>query len=486
MTRIENDSRPPPIGKMKLLLALDALLREGSVTAAASSLDLQVSSVSRMLGELRDLYGDPIFIRTGRGLRPTPFAESLRLRVRSLAEETEALFKGEGASESEDLVPAGVDLSLDGWQKRSKVMPPPLAVTRGNRLEAAPSPSGIARRIAAIGDNDEPQRRLAKYIALTSPGPGRSRPLEEEEARDALAIILRGEADPIQIGALLMTVQYRGPTALELAGFVQAVREEAASAVGRGPRPDLDWPVYVSPRWKRPPWFMHAARLVAAAGHRVVMHGHFGQGADSGKLEEAAERAGIPVCLTDCEVSAALDSRNIAYIPLAAFAPQAQNILNLHPILETRTPLHNVAPLINPFGASSTLTGSPGGASMTMYGDVVKLLGMERVTIVGDVRSFAQVTPTRATTLMRMFNGQAISERIPIGWGTADSRPLSSGYSQREYWEAVWSGAARDDLAEASIVYTAATALLAASDDPNARFEDCLKQATDQWFKRRR
>ncbi len=486
MTRIEQDSRPPPIGKMKLLLALDALLREGSVTAAAASLELQVSSVSRMLGELRDLYGDPLFIRTGRGLRPTPFAESLRLRVRSLAEETEALFKGEGKSESMDLVPVQVEQSLDGWQKQSRVTPPPLSVTRGIRLEAAPTPLGIARRIAAIGDNDEPQRRLAKYIALTSPGPGRSRPLEAEEARDALAIILRGEADPIQIGALLMTIQYRGPTALELVGFVQAVREEAAPVVGRAPRPDLDWPVYVSPRWKSPPWFIHSARLVAAAGYRVVMHGHFGQGADSGKLEEAAERAGIPVCLTASEVSGALGSCNIAYVPLVAFAPQAQNILNLHPVLETRTPLHNVAPLINPFGASSTLTGSPGGASMTIYGDVVKLLGMERVTVVDNVRSFAQVTPTRVTTLMRILNGRAISERIPLAGGLADSRPLSSGYSQREYWEAVWSGAARDDLAETSIIYTAATALLAASNDANAQFKDCLKQATDQWFERRR
>lgn len=123
---------------------------------------------------------------------------------------------------------------------------------------------------------------------------------------------------------------------------------------------------------------------------------------------------------------------------------------------------------------------------MTMYGDVVKLLGMERVTIVDNVRSFAQVTPTRATTLMRMLNGRAISERIPVAGGLTGNGPASSGYSQREYWEAVWSGAARDDLAEASIVYTAATALLTVSSDANARFEDCLTQATDRWFKRRR
>src|SRR5690606_27780780 len=134
-------------------------------------------------GELRDLYGDPIFIRTGRGLRPTPFAESLRLRVRALAEDAEVLLRGGELAENGDLVQASLAQSTDGWQTRSKVVPLPLAVTRGNHLEAAPTPLGIARRIAAIGDNEEPQRRLAKYIALTSPGPGRSRPLETEEAR---------------------------------------------------------------------------------------------------------------------------------------------------------------------------------------------------------------------------------------------------------------------------------------------------------------
>ncbi|MCJ8520947.1 anthranilate phosphoribosyltransferase [Pseudorhizobium tarimense] len=480
------DFRPPPIGKIKLLLALDALLREGSVTGAAASLELQVSSVSRMLGELRDLFDDPIFIRTGRGLRPTPFAESLRLRVRALAEEAEALLQGEGWTSRKPTVPAPIEHRSDGWQKPSKVAPPPLAVTRGEHLEAAPTHSGIARRIAGIGDNEEPQRRLAKYIALTSPGPGRSRTLDVEEARDALAIILRGEADPVQLGALLMTLQYRGPTALELAGFVRAIREVAASTVGPCLRPDLDWPVYVSPRWKRPPWFVHAARLVAAAGHRVVMHGHFGNGSDSGKLEQAAERAGIAVCLSSSDVSAALNASNIAYVPLAAFAPQTQSILNLHPLLETRTPLHNVLPLINPFGASATLAGSPGGASRLIYADVAKLLGMKRVTVASSVRSFAQVNPTRATTLTRIFDGREISERVPVRPEVPGSGLPSSGYSQREYWEAVWSGAARDDLAEASIIYTAAAALLSVSGDPGARFDDCLKQATDHWRKRGR
>ena len=121
-----------------------------------------------------------------------------------------------------------------------------------------------------------------------------------------------------------------------------------------------------------------------------------------------------------------------------------------------------------------------------IYRDVVKLLGMEHVTMVSTVRSFAQINPTRVTTLVRMFNEQEISERLPVRSGFTGSGLPSSGYNQKEYWEAVWSGAARDDLAEASIISTAATALLAVSRDPDSRFEACLEQATGYWHRRKR
>ncbi|MBU1312634.1 MAG: glycosyl transferase family protein [Alphaproteobacteria bacterium] len=470
---------------MKLLLALDALLREGSVTGAAASLDMQVSSVSRMLGELREMYEDPIFIRTGRGLRPTPFAETLRLRVRAFAEETEALFRGEGWNGDDAPSPSLADPSLASWSIHSRIMPPPLATTRGEQLEAEPSPTGIARRIATIGSNEEPHRRLAKYIALACPGPGRSRPLEVDEARDALSIILGGDADPVQIGALLMTLQYRGATALELAGFVQAIREAKASVAAWAVKPDLDWPAYVSPRWRSPPWFMHSARLVAVAGHRVLMHGHYGSGTESGKLEDAAERASIPVCLTAGEASAALTAKNIAFVPLAAFAPQVQAMLNLHPLLETRTPLHNVVPLINPANAPSTLVGAPGATSVTIYRDVARMLEMHNITIVGTVRNFAQIAPTRLTTVLQLVDGQERKVVIAARPGLSGTGGKHSGYTQREYWEAVWSGAARDELAEATIIYTAATALLAVSRQ-SACFDDRLQHATELWAARKR
>src|SRR5690606_8909323 len=142
------------------------------------------------------------------------------------------------------------------------VQHPPLAMKPTPMIEGEPDLGMIARRIAAIGPDAEPKRRLAGYIATIGAGAGRSRPLSEDEAADAFRIVLDGEADPIQIGALLVALQYRGVTPNELAGMVRAARARCMP-LDREPAADLDWPAYLSPRSTRPPWFLLSARLVA-------------------------------------------------------------------------------------------------------------------------------------------------------------------------------------------------------------------------------
>ncbi|WP_312608981.1 LysR family transcriptional regulator [Agrobacterium pusense] len=70
---------------LNLLPALDALLAEGSVTGAARRLGLSSSAMSRTLARLRAATGDPLLVRAGRGLVPTPRAIGLRDRVHALA-----------------------------------------------------------------------------------------------------------------------------------------------------------------------------------------------------------------------------------------------------------------------------------------------------------------------------------------------------------------------------------------------------------------
>lgn len=63
---------------LNLLAVLDALLQEGSVTRAAERLHLSPPAVSRSLTRLRRITGDPLLVRAGRTLVPTPAAEAMR------------------------------------------------------------------------------------------------------------------------------------------------------------------------------------------------------------------------------------------------------------------------------------------------------------------------------------------------------------------------------------------------------------------------
>src|SRR5215813_6290603 len=78
-----------------LLLAFDALLRTGSVTGAARRMNVSPPAMSHTLSRLRAAVGDPLFVRSGNRLVPTPRALAMRDRVSRAATEIGALLRPE-------------------------------------------------------------------------------------------------------------------------------------------------------------------------------------------------------------------------------------------------------------------------------------------------------------------------------------------------------------------------------------------------------
>lgn len=76
-----------------LLVVLDVLLAEQSVARAASKLKLSPSAMSRSLARLRETTGDPLLVKAGRVLVPTPRALELRERVGRLVREAEQVLQ---------------------------------------------------------------------------------------------------------------------------------------------------------------------------------------------------------------------------------------------------------------------------------------------------------------------------------------------------------------------------------------------------------
>lgn len=75
------------------LVMLDVLLAEANVTRAAQRLHLSPSAMSRALARLRDTMGDPLLVRAGRGLVPTPRALKLRAQVSQLVQDAQAVLR---------------------------------------------------------------------------------------------------------------------------------------------------------------------------------------------------------------------------------------------------------------------------------------------------------------------------------------------------------------------------------------------------------
>lgn len=80
---------------LNLLSVLHALLAEGSVTRAARRLGVGQPATSHALSRLRELFGDPLFVRAGRQIVPTPRAEALREPLARLLAEAARLVSHE-------------------------------------------------------------------------------------------------------------------------------------------------------------------------------------------------------------------------------------------------------------------------------------------------------------------------------------------------------------------------------------------------------
>ena len=78
---------------LNLLIALDVLLAEASVAAAARRLGLSASAMSRTLSRLRTVTGDPLLVRAGRNMVLTPWAEAIRERSQNAVFEARAVLR---------------------------------------------------------------------------------------------------------------------------------------------------------------------------------------------------------------------------------------------------------------------------------------------------------------------------------------------------------------------------------------------------------
>ena len=292
--------------------------------------------------------------------------------------------------------------------------------------------------------------RFATYVATLGRGPGRSRALTRVEAADAMRMLLAGEADPIQVGAFLMLLRYRGEDPDEVSGLVEAARE---TMCWPGLNVALDWPSYGAGRSRGAPWFLLAALALGRAGFPVLMHG---SNEFSGSMTVAQALALLSLTPATGAAAAArgLASGGFAYIPVASLNPVFADLLGLRRLLGLRSPLNTVARLLNPADAPAGVDGVFHPPYIETHLAAAERLGRARLVVLKGGGGEVERNPAKPVTA-HLWDASTGRSEIAL----AAIAPFAAG--PEPDFAAVWSGAVADPAIEARVVATIALGLLA-------------------------
>jgi len=318
---------------------------------------------------------------------------------------------------------------------------------------------------------------LSRYVHTLGRGPSKSRNLTREEAAKAMGLILEG-AEPEAVGALLMLMRYRGETAAEIAGFVDAMR---ARLTGWSTLPTaLDWPSYAAGRSRGHPWFLLSALLVARAGYPVLLHGWNSHQNPIADVRGALERLGIKQVRTPSEALAHLEHRGISYVPVEALNPALLRLLKLRDVLGLRSPVNTSLRALNPAAAKASVQGVFHPSYRTLAQDSASLLGQDRLCVIKGGGGEFERNPTKDTVLYRLQSG-AMEETVMPATQDQPRRLKVPGVATQDLVR-LWRGERDDSFATEIVLGTAVLALETVN--PAITRQDAYALVSELWCKR--
>ncbi len=278
---------------------------------------------------------------------------------------------------------------------------------------------------------------LAPYVRIVARGQGRARALTLDEAHEAMALILSGDAAPEAVGALLMVLRLRGEEPQEIAGFTAALRAHVSGKIAPA---DLDWPSYAAGRSRGAPLFLLAARLVAQAGYRVSLHGWNSHQSAGASLREVLSLAGP----------------GVSYTPLETLSPRAFALLGLRDTFGLRSCVNTVLRMWNPSQAPATVQGVFHPSYRSLQARAAELLGQSDLSIIKGGGGEFERHPSKEAVVFGLRDGA--HRQVSAAPLVDETRRLHDGTDLPDL-AALWHGTQQDPFSEATITGTAAIAL---------------------------
>ncbi|MCU4596497.1 glycosyl transferase family protein [Acinetobacter radioresistens] len=293
---------------------------------------------------------------------------------------------------------------------------------------------------------------FAQYVRIIGKGKNGARSLTYEEAYQAFSMILKQEVLDVQLGAFLMLLRVKEESVDELAGFVQATRDQLNFAPLSV---DLDWSSYAGKR-KHYPWFLLAALTLAQSGYKVFMHGASGHTLNRLYTEQVLEYLGYSICQSEQDVQYELEQHNFAYLPLEAISPVLSDLILLRNVMGLRSPIHTLARLINPFNAKATLQAIFHPAYRSSHQQTASRLGYQNSAVIKGEGGEFERNPDARTLICGIKNSELYEYELPK---LTQERSLAEEELNLEKFKAVWEGKQTHVYGETAVTETMGIAL---------------------------
>lgn len=247
--------------------------------------------------------------------------------------------------------------------------------------------------------------------------------LTEVEMTEVMMALMSGEVDPIIASSFLTALKMKGEAIAEIVAGAKVMREKA-SAITIDKEVTLDTCGTGGDKSGTFNISTAVAVVAAAADVAVVKHGNRSVSSKCG-CADVLEEAGVKITLQPEQVKACVDDIGIGFLFAPTFHSAMRHVGPVRKTLGMRTIFNILGPLSNPANAHYQLVGVFDESLLSVYGNVLKELGLDRAMVVHGTDGLDEITISGETKVCELKDGALTYYSIkPEDFGLT-SAPLS-------------------------------------------------------------
>jgi len=254
--------------------------------------------------------------------------------------------------------------------------------------------------------------------------------LNREQARTVMSEIMDGKWTPAQIAGLLMALKMKGETVEEITGFVQAMREKAASI--RAPEDAVDTCGTGGDGAHSFNISTAAAIVAAAAGVKIAKHGNRSVSSKCGSADVLQE-LGVKIDLQPEQAETCLQETGIVFLFAPIYHASMKHAVTPRREMGIKTVFNILGPMSNPANTKRQVVGAYDLSVAEKIVQVLRESGSEHVLVVHSDDSMDEISLSGPTTIFELKNDQVNSYKISpedFGLNTQPKESVVGGDSE--------------------------------------------------------